>query len=740
MPVRWLNVSVGLSATSVAGARRNLDAEIGGRSFESVRADAAAAWEAALSKIVVEGGSAADRRNFYTALYHAMIAPNLYMDVDGRYRGRDLEIHEATDFDYYTVFSLWDTFRATHPLLAIIEPERTVDFVKTFLAQHEQGGALPVWELSANETDCMIGYHAVSVIADAWAKGIRGFDGEAALDAMVSMAERDWRGIRAYMEHGYVPAEVEGESASKTLEYAYDDWCISRMAAALGRDGVAARFGRRARSWMNLYDPGTRFMRARLDGAWREPFDPAAVTFDYTEANAWQYRFFVPHDVSGLIEALGGDDAFVAALDSLFEAPAALTGRSQADITGLIGQYAHGNEPSHHVAWLYTYAGRPWKTQAMTRRIMRELYRPRPDGLCGNEDCGQLSAWFVLAALGIYPVTPGSDCWVLGSPLFDRASIDVGGGRRFTVRAEGNGPENVYVQSARLNGEPLTRSFLRHDEIVAGGELVFVMGPEPNVRWGAAPPDRPRAAVAGVPPTPVPFVAAGEPVFVDSTTVRLGVAADDATIRFETGGGEPGPGSPTADGLIVLRESTVISAVARAPGQKESLPLRARFRRIPAGRSITHGTGWSDQYPAGGELALIDGLRGGRNFRTGGWQGYHGVGIDATVDLGAARSLDAVSTGFLRDVGAWIFLPARVTVLVSLDGKKFSRAGTVVRDEPATAGEPAIREFRVDVDGLQARWVRVVADNVGFCPPGHPGEGHKAWLFADEITIETADD
>ena len=668
-----------------------------------------------------------------------MLAPNLYMDVDRRYRGRDLAVHEATDFDYYTVFSLWDTFRAAHPLFTIIEPERTVDFIRTFLAQHEQGGALPVWELSANETDCMIGYHAVSVIADAWAKGIRGFDENAALDAMISTAERDWRGIRAYVERGYVPAEVEGESVSKTLEYAYDDWCISRMAASLGREEPARRFACRAQSWANLFDPRSRFMRARVEGAWRAPFDPSEVNVDYTEANAWQYSFFVPHDVTGLIGMMGGDDAFAAKLDSLFAASSAISGRDQPDITGLIGQYAHGNEPSHHIAYLHAFAGRPWRTQEIVRRIMRELYRPLPDGLCGNEDCGQMSAWFVLSAIGFYPVAPGGDLYVIGSPLFDQASVDVGGGRRFVVRAENNGPENVYVQSATLDGEPRTGPVLRHGEIASGGELFLVMGPEPNREWGSAPPDRPRTAIDGPLVTPVPFVDAGERVFVDSTTVVLGVAAPGAAIRCEIGDLDAGPESLLLEKPILIRESSVVSAVARAPGREESLPLRASFRRIPAGRSITVATAFSSLYTAGGSLALIDGLRGARDFRTGQWQGYHGVGIDATVDLGSVRRLAAVSMGFLQDVGAWIFFPARVIVLVSLDGATFVPAGEIVNDAPTNGGEPTTREFRIDLENAAARYVRLVADNIGSCPAGHPGAGREAWIFADEITIEEAE-
>ena len=402
-------VKVGISAVDIEGARKNLRAEIPGWDFDRVRADADGVWNAALGKITVKGGTRDQRVTFYTALYHAMLAPNLFMDADGRYRGRDLAIHEAEDFTNHTVFSLWDTYRAEHPLFTIIEPERTVDFIKTFLAQYEQGGLLPVWELAANETNCMIGYHAVPVIVDAYIKGIRGFDAREALEAMKRSAGADSRGLEAYRELGYIPSDTEGESVSKTLEYAYDDWCIAQMARALGKEEDYATYIRRAQSYKNLFDPSTGFMRAKINGGWLAPFDPAEVNFNYTEANAWQYSFYVPQDVRGLIGLMGGGERFAARLDSLFTVSPKTTGTELPDVSGLIGQYAHGNEPSHHMAYLYNFAGRPWKTQERVRSIMDGLYHAGRDGLCGNEDCGQMSAWYVLSALGFYPVTPGTD-------------------------------------------------------------------------------------------------------------------------------------------------------------------------------------------------------------------------------------------------------------------------------------------------------------------------------------------
>ncbi|MFC1629511.1 GH92 family glycosyl hydrolase, partial [Gemmatimonadota bacterium] len=418
-------VKVGISAVDIDGARQNLDAEIPAWDFDGVRADADLIWESELGRIVVEGGTREQRTVFYTALYHTMLAPNVYQDVDGRYRGRDFAIHQAEGFTNHTVFSLWDTFRAAHPLFALIQQERTTDFIETFLAQYEQGGLPPVWELSANETNTMIGYHSIPVIADAWMKGIRDFDIVRAFEAMTAAASTDREGLDHYRELGYIPGDEEGESVSRTLEYAYDDWCIAAIADEIDRPDAWREYTERARFYQNVFDPSTRFMRAKLDGHWQSDFDPREVSFHYTEANSWQFSFFAPHDVNGLIRLMGGPEQFIERLDGLFTADSETTGRQQSDITGLIGQYAHGNEPSHHMAYLYSYAGESTKTQERVREILDTLYSDAPDGLSGNEDCGQMSAWFVLSALGFYPVCPGQPDYVIGTPPSPRASIRI---------------------------------------------------------------------------------------------------------------------------------------------------------------------------------------------------------------------------------------------------------------------------------------------------------------------------
>jgi len=491
-------VKVAISPVSEEGAIANLDAEVPGFDFDAVRSEAKAQWSQALGALDVDAPEPM-RRSVYTALYHTLMGPSLFMDADGRYRGSDNAVHQAKGFTNYSTFSLWDTYRALHPLLTIVQPEqRTNDFVNSLLAsrRHSAYGVLPVWAFHGLETWCMIGYHSVPVIADAYMKGIRGYDAAEALDAMVASASYGpYDGLAQYMQLGYVPIDEEGEAASKTLEYAFDDWTISRVADAMGRDDFAEQFGKRATNWQHAFDESTGFMRARKrDGAFREPFDPSASGYgtDYTEGNAWQYSWYVPQDVAGLAKAHGGEDRLLARLDAVFDAKVdPKIFEHMEDITGLIGWYAHGNEPSHHVAYLYAYAGQPWRTQARLGNIMKTQYAPRPDGLAGNDDLGQMSAWYVFTALGFYPVAPGSNEYVIGRPFMPRATLNLPNGKRFTVIADGLDDAHLYIGTATLNGKPLERAFLRHEDIMAGGELRFVMQAQPNKAWATDPQQRP---------------------------------------------------------------------------------------------------------------------------------------------------------------------------------------------------------------------------------------------------------
>ena len=488
---RPLEVRVGISGVDEAGAIANLDAEQG--DFDTVRARTQGAWDEALGAVQIDA-PAPIRTSIYTALYHSLLAPSVWSDADGRYRGPDDQVHHADGFTFRSTFSLWDTFRAEHPLLTLIQPESTTsDVVNSLIASQQESpyGILPIWQFAGRETWTMIGYHAVPVIADAYLKGIRGFDAEAALNAMVASAEyAPYGGLGEYMRRGYVPIDLEPEAASKTVEYAYDDWTIARMARALGHNDIAQRFERRAGYWRNSFDARSGWLRARLaNGQFRTPFDPTAINYgsDYTEGNAWQYSWFVPQDQAGLFRVLGGDARAIARLDAMFDFDNSRLDYSHAeDIAGLIGQYIHGNEPSHHVAYLYVYAGAPWRTQDRLRQIVDSQYHPTPDGLSGNDDLGQMSAWFVFTSLGFYPVAPGSNQYVIGRPFVSRAMLNLPNGRHFTVTTDGLSDANHYVQTVTLNGAPLTRSYVTDEEIRHGGELHFVMGATPNRSWGAA--------------------------------------------------------------------------------------------------------------------------------------------------------------------------------------------------------------------------------------------------------------
>ncbi len=492
-------LKLGLSTAGIDGAIRSLEEEITHWDFDKVRSEAEDAWETRLQKVTVKSGNEDQKTIFYTAMYHALLAPALYSDLNGEYTGPDKMVHKTQDHKRYTVFSLWDTFRAAHPLFTILCSGEVPDMVHSMLSFYRESGLLPVWELEGNETSTMIGYHAIPVITDAILKGIPGFDHDEAFKAMKKSSMQDIRGLRPYRERGYIPAEMENESVSKTLEYAYDDWCIAAVAKALGKEEDYSYYMKRAAYYQNHFDRETQFMRGKLaTGEWRIPFDPLFSHHrldDYTEGNAWQYTWFVPHDVEGLIRLFGGREAFVLKLDSLFSLEEEVKGdHSSPDISGLIGQYAHGNEPGHHVAYLYNYAGQPWKTQAMVRRILTEMYKAEPDGLSGNEDCGQMSAWYILSAMGFYPVNPADGLYVLGSPLFDEVVLNTG--KTFRIVVRDNSDLNMYIQKATLNGKPLNRSFISHQDIIEGGLLEIEMGPEPNtslwVEPGAAPPSMSR--------------------------------------------------------------------------------------------------------------------------------------------------------------------------------------------------------------------------------------------------------
>lgn len=492
-------VKVGLSGVSAEAALKNLDKEVPGWDFDGVKAAAEAAWEKELGRVRIETANEKQRQIFYTAMYHMMLAPTLYDDVDGKYRGMDLQVRQAKPGEHnYSTYSLWDTYRALHPMYTLIQKQRVPVLLNGLarMAEESPAGA-PVWPLQGRETGCMTGYHSVVVLAEAAAKG---FDVDYAMAYPIlkkRAMDDDYRGMPDYRKLGYIPSDKEEESATKTLEYSYDDWAMARLAEALGKKEDAAFFRKRSLNYRNLWDASTGFVRPKLaDGTFAGPFDPKTVGVskkwrDFTEANSWQATWQAQHDPAGYIQLLGGREQFIAKLDSLFTQSQQMAGEVVVDMTGLIGMYAHGNEPSHHVAYMYSYAGAPYKTQQRVREILDTQYAAAPDGLSGNEDCGQMSAWYVISALGFYAVDPVSANYVFGTPLFDRATIDVGGAKPLVIEAKRKSEKDIYIQSVTMNGKPYTKSWFWHADVAQGGTIVLTMGAEPNLKFGAAMADVP---------------------------------------------------------------------------------------------------------------------------------------------------------------------------------------------------------------------------------------------------------
>ncbi len=499
-------LKVGISAVSVEGALKNLEAETPGWDFDAVRSAARSAWENELARVTIETSNVGHRKTFYSAMYHALLAPTTFCDVDGQYRGMDLEVHHLPEGAMnYTTYSLWDTYRALHPMYTLVQRDRLPEMVNSLIRMAEQSPqGVPVWPLQGVETGCMIAYHSAPVIAEAHAKGIPGVDYAHAYQlwrkrAMVD----DYRGLPAYRALGFVPCDKEPEAVSKTLEYAYDDWAVAHLAGAAGQAKDQELLRARSRNYKNVFDQSIGFVRGRLqDGSWANPFDPRDVGHskqwaDFTECNSWEATFLNQHDVKEYMTLFGGEEPFVRKLDHLFKQSSELPADAPPDISGMVGQYSQGNEPDHHVAYLYAYAGAPYKTQSRVRSLMTDLYSDTPDGLSGNEDCGQMSAWYIMSALGLYAVDPVSGNYVFGSPLFDRATLDLGNGKKLTIRAPGNAPDSPYVQSVEWNGKAYPRSWIRHADLMAGGTLVFHMGDKPNKAFGSAIEDRPPSFASG---------------------------------------------------------------------------------------------------------------------------------------------------------------------------------------------------------------------------------------------------
>ncbi|ANF53187.1 alpha-mannosidase [Chryseobacterium glaciei] len=693
-----INVKVAISPTGYEGAGKNMLAEGKSNDFESIKKQAVADWDKELSKIEVKSSDKDKLAVFYTAMYHVFTQPNINMDVDGKYRGRDNKFYTAKDFNYYSVFSLWDTFRGAHPLMSLIDRKRTSDFINTFIKQYEQGGKLPVWELASNETECMIGYHSVSVIADAMAKGITGFDFEKAFQASKNSAMLDIFGLNAYKQNNYIAIDDEHESVSKTVEYAYDDWCIAQMAKILGKKEDYQYFMKRSQNWKNLYNPKNGFMQPRKNGNWNEPFEPREVNNNYTEGNSWHYSYSVQQDIPGLIAAHGGKEKFEQFIDAIFAAPNTTTGREQVDITGLMGQYAQGNEPSHHIAYLYNYVDKPEKTDAKIKYILDNFYKNTPDGLIGNEDCGQMSAWYILSTMGIYSVTPGLPEWQTTTPYFDEVKIHLEDGTTRIIT------KNTGRAELKKLGFENAKSFkdYKYDELTA---------------------------------TPV---IKADRIFDFSTKVEITALNPNDKLYFMTmdeGDANVRKTFKAYKEPFTISKTTQVSAYAERNGEKSSI-ITSNFNRRPNNWDITVNSKPNPQYTASGKLSLIDGINGDTNWRKGEWLGYQGQTFEAIIDMKSPQQITKLSSTYLQDSRAWILMPKKVEYYASMNGKDFILLKTVDNTVDPKDETIQTKDFGTDILPTEARYVKVKAYYFGILPEWHQGASGQAYIFVDEISVK----
>lgn len=744
-------VRVGMSAVDENGAKNNLTSEIIDWDFNAVRAKTVRSWDKELGAIDFKTKDTKAMINFYTALYHTFLQPNIFSDVDGRYRGRDNLVHTISEeIPQYTVFSLWDTYRGTHPLYTLIQQKRTNEFIHTFLRQFQQGGDLPVWELAGNETECMIGYHSVSVMADAYAKGIKGYNAENALSAMVYTSKFNELGKHYFRKNGFIGSGDEPESVSKTLEYAYNDFCIAEMAKSMGRMDVYQEYYNSSFNFINLYDPSTKFMRARRGGMWYQPFDPFEVNFNYTEANSWQYSLYAPHAIDVLAELMGGKDTLESWLDRLFTTKMELSGRHQVDITGLIGQYAHGNEPSHHMAYLYNFTNSAHKTQFYVDKILKEMYDNTPDGLSGNEDCGQMSAWYVLSSMGMYQVTPGYAWYEFGRPIMDEATINLESGKKLIIKAKNNSPENKYIQSITWKGKKWEMNQIHHSTIIEGGELVFNMGSEPSKETRSISNSAmDKNMILSMKFTPSPFFLSENRIFDDSISVSLGhhppLHKENVVLEYrysdDTAKIYTYSGPFTINKSISIQARRVNYIGPQMPGAMPSITInhspwvQADYVKRDKTVSLALRSEYSNQYAASGPNTLIDGVHGGNEFRTGEYQGFWAQDLIAEVTFDSPRKLKEIGISCLQDMKSWIFYPSAIEIEISFDGTTFLKLPKVsaIPEYNSYVG-PNNMDFieRTNTD-TPIKSFRIKAINHGKCPEWHLGVGSDTWLFSDEL-------
>jgi predicted alpha-1,2-mannosidase len=714
---KTVGCKVAISGVDNMGAQNNLQEEATHNVFSRYKTSAEQAWKAKLNKIQVYGGSKDDKIKFYTALYHCYVHPSIYNDADGRYRGMNDRIHTLKKGEsQYTVLSLWDTYRTLHPLLTIIDSPLTAQLCNTLLRQYEQQKKLAVWELSSNETDCMIAYHSISVLYDAWQKGYKHFNAELALKAMVNTMILPTETNTSFWKYGYVRGDDDAESVSKTLELSYNAWCVAQMAMDVNSiakasndstlqaycDSIYLEFDIASASWQNIFDATQQHMRPIYNGTWMNDFNPYVVDNNFTEANSWQYTFYVPHQLQALADKMGGIAKLNVKLDALFAAKTEIEGRQQSDITGLIGQYAHGNEPSHHIAWLYSALGNGASTDKYVSQVLKNFYTNAPDGLIGNEDCGQMSAWYVMSSMGLYPICPGNGMYATATPLWDSVIIN-------------NGNQKIVLQKNKnaKKYEPIS-----HEAIVTSNKKIALPSEMQSVRS-----NYPINNVANA------VIANATQIFSDSQKIEMTCNTADAHIFY------------TLDTQEIrmyvepfyIKNSCTIDFYS---GDANSISPHqvAQFYKVPNDVTVTLTSKYNKQYTAGGAAGLIDGLRGKINWRVGFWQGYQYQDFEATVTFTEKKNIKKVGVGFLSDQRAWIFYPTKLEVYVSEDGKNFKFAGNKNIAVPRLDDTSAIQDVQIELSAIRkVKAIKYKAINYGALPKWHAGVGDKAFIFVDEI-------
>ena len=749
-------VSISMSGTSEEGAWKNYHGESAERDFEKVFAETQGKWAKELAKSTVKSASADDRAILATALYHAYAVPNLWSDVDGAYRGADGKIYTDTEHAHYTVYSLWDTYRTAHPLYTITQPERTQEFIYGMLDMYKQRGRLPIWELAGNETDCMIGYHSVSVLADAIAKGYH-TDTVLTLEAMRATAEMNVFGLGAYQESGFLSIEDESESVSKTLEYAYDDACIAWTAERLGNLGMMNSYNQRASAYRSVIDPESGFVRPRTNGDFLSPYAPQEVNNHFTEANAYQYSFSPVHDIEGWMEVLTNfraarenwnslplkkqtmvvksrHDVLEDLLDELFTAPSETTGREQADITGLIGQYAHGNEPSHHIAYLYNATNNPGKTSYWVNEVLNSQYQNTPDGLSGNEDCGQMSAWYVMASMGLYPLVPGQPHYQLSTPKWDAIHLELANGKSLDIAAKGTGP---YLSSYNLGVEVMMhkqKRYVSHQKLLEGGTWDVERGTDEGL-WNTT--ERYKTSLNN--PTPPATIIRVNRTFSGETPVEIIPTGSYDLWRYDRYENVKWKKDRKGRERIgTAYDNGFVTAIPPQYGYGNHI-AKAVFTQ----RDDNYSARWiqgtpTSQYTAGGAGAAVDGIRGDTDWRKGHWIGIQGEDAVLEISLEKPKAMRSISVGILKDIRAWIALPKALEISIWYEGSTAWKTIDVLPVENPLGEEEATRKEVIFAHDSQrtVKRVRVKFTNAGKLQDWHPGAGYPSYFFVDEVWLD----